>query len=103
MMRFIFISCGAVLWMLGTSPLLAPAYAQVLCGEHNAIAERLKADFSEAPSAIGLSHDGGMVEVYTSDTGTWTMTVTYTDGRTCMVSHGEAWESVPVRLAGPAI
>ena len=103
MLRSIFIVFGAVLWMLTASPVSAPAHAQLRCGERNSIAERLKADFSEAPSAVGLSLDGGVVEIYTSEAGTWTMTVTYTDGRTCLVGHGEGWEPVPVKLAGPTI
>ncbi len=44
---------------------------------------------------MGVSKDGGLVEVLTSGPGsTFTIIVTMPNGLTCMVAAGDSWESL---------
>ncbi|WP_371156338.1 hypothetical protein [Jannaschia sp. 2305UL9-9] len=63
------------------------------CGARGAVIERLSSHFGETRRGIGLARQTGVMEVFASDTtGTWTITVTLPDGRTCLVASGQAWE-----------
>ncbi len=86
------------LWATGA----APSVAQPVCGDHGEIRERLEKSFAEKPQAIGLSQDGGLVEVLVSPSGGWTILITYPGRPTCVVATGEGWESQIV-LLGQAV
>lgn len=73
--------------------------AQTVCGIHNVVADKLKTTFDEQPSAAGLSSNGGMLEVYSSPDGSWTIVLTRPDGLSCLMATGEHWESMPRELA----
>lgn len=80
----------------------ATASAQSLCTTRAQVTKQLDSRYSEAPVAIGLSRNGGVVEVFsTSDGSTWTMIITMPDGTSCMMAAGEAWENLPASLRGP--
>ena len=52
--------------------------------------------YSEAPVAVGMAENGGVIEVLTStEGGTWTIIITMPDGTSCMVAAGEDWEQLP--------
>ena len=70
-----------------------PATAQPVCGDHGEIRERLEKNYSETRRAIGLTQDGGLLEVMVSPSGGWTILVTYPGRPTCVVAVGEGWES----------
>ena len=50
---------------------------------------------------MGLSTDGGLIEIYSSEKGTWTILVTRPSGITCLVAAGDNWEAV--KAAAPAL
>src|SRR5262245_53404259 len=61
--------------------LAAPVEAQAaLCGKRNAIVEALKTKYKEDRQAVGMVGTSGVVELYISEAGTWTMLVTAEDG-----------------------
>jgi hypothetical protein len=72
--------------------------APKLCGERDQILKRLEQAHDESPQAVGLSGDGGVVEVLVSPDGGWTMLVTYPRRPACVVAVGAAWEML--QLAG---
>ena len=72
--------------------------APKLCGKRDQILKRLEQAHDETPQAIGLSGDGGVIEVLISPEGGWTMLVTYPKRPTCVVAAGPAWEML--QLAG---
>ncbi len=83
--------------LIGAALLLAalPARAQTRtsCGPRAEFVERLAARFGETRRGIGLGSQNGIVEIFASDdSGSWTVTVTLPDGRTCIVASGQAWE-----------
>ena len=87
--------CGA----LGGAMLSQPAEAAPkLCGDRHQILERLERAHEETPQALGLSGDGGVIEVLVSPEGGWTMLITYPRRPTCVVATGEAWQML--QLAG---
>jgi hypothetical protein len=72
--------------------------APKLCGNRDQILEGLRQVHDETPQALGLSGDGGVVEVLVSPQGGWTMLITYPRRPTCVVATGEAWQML--QLAG---
>jgi len=76
--------------------LLSPAaLAQPVCGQHNSVSDNLKKSYSEAPVSMGLTPDGGVIEVFASKEGTWTMVVTQPSGMSCLIAIGQSWENLP--------
>jgi hypothetical protein len=58
--------------------------------------------YAESRRAVG--QDGkGVIELFVSDKGTWTMPVTATRGNTCIIAAGLGWQGVPKQLAGAGI
>jgi hypothetical protein len=88
---------------LGTALLFAAALsvpvtamaAPTNCGPRNELLKALAKKYSEAPTAVGLSNSGALVEVLTSDRGaTWTILVSKPDGTSCLVAAGEEWQAL---------
>jgi len=78
--------------LLGTI-LVSPAEAAgKLCGDRDQILKRLEQGHDERPQALGLSADGGVLEVLVSPEGGWTILVTYPKRPTCVVAVGEGWQ-----------
>jgi hypothetical protein len=74
-----------------------PALAQEPpCGDRAEMVANLAGKYGEAASALGLSSEGLILEIFNSDrTGTWTILSTGPDGETCIVAVGEMWFFVP--------
>lgn len=79
-------------------PLLAsPANAQSArnCADHAMVVERLASGYGEARQSIGMSSDNAVIEVFaSSETGTWTITVTQAGGPTCLVASGAGYQAL---------
>lgn len=73
-----------------------PASAQQSpCTKRPEVVGHLAKQYSEAPVAIGLSSNGGVVEVLSSKKNqSWTMIITMPDGNTCLMAAGENWEMI---------
>lgn len=69
------------------------------CGERQTMVETLAKKFEENPVALGVVNSGAVLEIFVSDSGTWTILATSTDGRSCVLSVGVGWDSATV-LAG---
>ena len=90
MKHFIFALIGASSIAL----MAAPAYsADDVCGKRDDIVSRLENGFQEFNSAMGMSTNGALIELYTSDNGTWTLMLTQPDGVSCLMAAGQNWES----------
>ena len=76
-----------------TALLAAPASAQSICGKRDEIVSRLESGYQEHNSAMGMSTNGGLVELYTSEKGTWTLMLSQPNGVSCLIAAGENWES----------
>jgi hypothetical protein len=89
----------------GIAATALPAAAEQMCFLRDQAIDNLRAKYGENVSARGISGDGkAMYELLTSDDGSWTLLMTRTDGKTCMVGSGEAWTAVTaVKDKGPAV
>ena len=82
---------------------MLPAFAQQarpVCSDRAKFLNALSYIHSESPVAMGLVTNGSVVEVLASKTGSWTILVTWSDGRSCVVAVGEGWEALKT-TAGP--
>jgi hypothetical protein len=95
---------GAALVTAGLTVAPQPTLAQQApCTERTAILKQLSAQYSEAPVAMGLANNGGVIELlHSNDRTTWTLIITMPDGMTCPIAAGQSWESLKT-LAGSRI
>ena len=91
-------SLAALALLCGAAVSQPAAAAPKLCGDRDQLLKRHEQAHQETPQAIGLSGDGGVVEVLVSPEGGWTMLLTYPKRPTCVVAAGPAWEML--QLAG---
>ncbi|MEP2531796.1 hypothetical protein [Shimia sp.] len=69
------------------------------CGPRDAVVQRLGETYGETRQSVGLGAQGAVVEVFASDTsGSWTITVTFPNGATCLVASGQAYEELAEAL-----
>ena len=94
--KLIRILTGAALLALALA--VQPAAAEPIfnCAEHSKIVEFLGSHYSEKLLAVGLINEAAILEVYVSESGSWTILVTNVSGRSCVVFAGQNWETVPV-------
>ena len=90
MKRFIFALIGASSVALMAAP---ASSAENVCGKRDDIISRLENGYQEFNSAMGMSTNGGLVELYTSEDGTWTLMLSQPDGVSCLIAAGQNWES----------
>jgi len=95
MLRRKLLTVGAIL----TAAVVAtPATAQMVCGKHADIAKRLESGYQEVRTGIGLAGNGGLIELYTSEKGTFTIVLTRPNGLSCLMAVGENWEVLKTPL-----
>ena len=68
------------------------AAAAAVCGEREMMTQRLAQQYQEHSDSMGLTADGNLLEVYSSDDGTWTVLLVNPKGVACVLAAGEAWE-----------
>ncbi len=84
------LSAAAVLVAAGGT-----AEAQMICGQRDAIVAQLERKYGETRRSVGLQQGRAVVEVYASEkTGSWTILVTDTAGKSCLMAAGDAFEAV---------
>lgn len=74
---------------------LAASANPAFCGHRTEVVQTLSNSYSENPTAMGLAAGGGMLEVFSSKNGTWTIILTLPTGISCVIAAGEEWESLP--------
>ena len=52
---------------------------------------------------MGLTESGAVLEVLASTVGSWTILITRPDGVSCVVTSGEAWDTVPLPVKGEGV
>ncbi len=80
------------------------AKAQAMCLRHSDLAAQLETKFGEAPTAIALASNGGLIELFsTGDGATWTLVMTSPDGVACVLVSGESWDRRHQVAKGPVV
>lgn len=74
----------------------APAAAQNgACRQRDALVGHLKSRYGEELRGAGMNSSDGILELYVSDTGSWTLLLTRPNGTSCAVAVGNHWISAP--------
>ena len=69
------------------------------CAPRDAVVERLAEGYGETRQSMGLGANNAIIEVFAStETGTWTITVTTPNGLTCLVASGQSFETLAEAL-----
>lgn len=85
---------AALVTATGVAPVMAQQ--QPSCAKRADVLKHLSAKYTEAPVALGIANNGGVVEVLSSQSGaSWTIIITMPNGPTCMVAAGENWQKLP--------
>jgi len=88
-------SAAAIAIFWGDPALAEPAN----CAPRDAVVERLASSYGETRQSMGLGANNAVIEVFASDkSGSWTITVTGTNGITCLVASGQAFEAMAESL-----
>ncbi len=74
------------------APAQANPIAEVLCAPTQAMTRKLTEQFGTTRHATGLRSPDEVVEIWTDSGGDWTMVITYSTGRSCIVAMGEYWQ-----------
>ena len=81
----LFIFVAVLLWA-------AVAEAAPFCDDRRNIAEKLNKKHDEQSVAVGLGNNGGLLEIFASPNGeTWSIIISNTKGRACIIAAGEGW------------
>ncbi len=90
--------------LLAISPVTA--FAQQNCAPREQVVQQLSEKYGETRQSIGLAANNAVMEVFANlEGGSWTITVTMTNGITCMVASGQAFENTaeaPAAKGDPA-
>jgi hypothetical protein len=96
--------CTLALSLMSSPVGIAEEPAKSTCESRAAVLDFLSSRYSEAPVAMGMAKDGGLVEILTSGPGsTFTIIVTTPNGQTCMVAAGDSWENLAPQLSARRI
>lgn len=81
-----------------------PIFAQSNnCGPREQVLQALTEQYGESRQSIGISRRGWMVETWANaETGTWTILLTDTTGKTCVADSGEGFEGTTGEVLDPA-
>jgi hypothetical protein len=86
-----FLTCLAAAAML---PVFSNAgSAAAPCGTRAEIVKNFPKNSRKAPQSVGVVNQDAVVEVCVSENGSWTIIASGTDGKSCVLSSGEDWET----------
>lgn len=89
-LSLLFACAVMALWSM---PVEAQQQQRPPCANRADFLNHLSANYKEAPVAMGLTANGGVLEVVASKDGSWTIIVTMPNGLSCGVASGMSWES----------
>lgn len=83
---------------LGLGVLLAAAriaHSAPQCDSRDAVTALLAQRYGETRRSIGIAGEAAVMELYAAEaTGTWSITLTFPDGRMCLIASGSNYETV---------
>ena len=91
---------GLAIVLIGLAGMVSAQSAN--CGPHDVVAARLASGYGESRRSIALGANNSVVETFAStETGSWTITVTAPGGPTCLVASGQSYQAVNEPLPPP--
>lgn len=81
---------------LAATPIAAISpIAEIICAPRSELVQKLTLQFGETQTGIGMRGPESVMEVWTSpQSGDWTLVMSYTDGKSCIVAMGQNWETL---------
>lgn len=77
---------------LSASPLVARSpIAEIICEPTPVLEERLSRQYRAQRTASGVRSPEQIMEVWTRDSGDWTLVLRYATGTSCIVAMGDHW------------
>lgn len=103
MTRSVFLlTIGIAITILGLAFTPFGASAAPQCDTRENVIAVLASKYKEMPVALGVTHNGGLVEVLITESGsTWSIIVTTPDGLSCLVAAGEGWKTMQAVAMDP--
>lgn len=96
------LAIGISLAFIGGMALSSVAAAETQCDERENVLKLLSKKYKENPVAIGVTNNGGLVEVLSANEGsTWSIIVTTPKGMSCLVAAGEGWRDIEAAALDP--
>jgi hypothetical protein len=92
---------AAAVAVLSFHPMPVATAQDTPCAERNNVVDTLGSQYKESPRAIGLVSKEAVLEIFVSDSGTWTVVVTDPQGVSCVLAAGQSWEEIPVASNAP--
>ncbi|MBL4784195.1 MAG: hypothetical protein JKY49_02080 [Cohaesibacteraceae bacterium] len=74
--------------------------AQNPCSSREKMVNLLSKRYLEMPRAIGLVSSRGVIELFVAKSGSWTMLITNTSGKACILAAGKYWQAVGSKQSG---
>lgn len=72
------------------------------CADRDSLIESLLKRYDETQVAVGLSkRNTEAFEVFASDSGSWTLVMTTTTGKTCVMAAGHSWTKIEQQSKDP--
>ena len=87
---------GVSIFLMAQGAAVFPSQATI-CMRHENLVSYLSERHAELPRALGLVADRGLMEVYVSPQGTWTISMTTAQGIACIIAVGDTWEENMLR------
>ncbi|MAC80959.1 MAG: hypothetical protein CML66_23210 [Rhodobacteraceae bacterium] len=85
--------------VFGGAALAPPVLAQsARCLPRDLLVQTLETKYSESLTGGGLQSAQQLVEVWSSQAGSFTVFVTRSDGFACIVATGQAWQTQPIKV-----
>jgi len=93
---------GVSLALVGSMAISATAAAEPQCDRRDNVLKLLSKKYKENPVAVGVTNNGGLVEVLSANEGsTWSIIVTTPKGMSCLVAAGEGWRELEAAALDP--
>jgi hypothetical protein len=75
------------------------AHSAPQCDSREAVTALLADRYGETRRAVGIAGEAAVMELFAADsTGTWSITMTLPDGRTCLMASGSNFETLAEQL-----
>ncbi|OOY11744.1 hypothetical protein BMG00_11695 [Thioclava marina] len=68
------------------------------CGQRADLVSQLQTRYLETRRAIALAENNAVLEIFASESGSWTILVTRANGQSCLIASGEAFEALAETL-----
>lgn len=82
---------AALVAMLAVPATAQSPIAEVICEPTGRMHDKLAQQFRSQQAASGMRGPEQIMEVWTSESGDWTLVITYATGTSCIVAMGEDW------------